>query len=252
VVSFNGAALFVEDLKIMRTIFLLFLLIALGSWLFLEREGAAMAQSLPELQPPQNLLETPLTLDEIVPERVETARQETQDAETEKSATNAQQRKAHELDKLFQQLKRTAKAEQAARISGQIQTLWAQSGSDTVDLLMQWAENAIAKADYPQALDFLDNVVMLKADFAEGWMRRASIHIQRHDLTLAMLDLNQVLRLEPRHYQAMAQLGLVMEMTERKSAALAVYSQALALYPQFVRLQKRLDDLLDAVGEQSL
>jgi len=216
------------------------------------QEGASVtAQSLPEFPPQQDWPETPLTLDEIVPRKVpaETAIRETGE---DQSATGAEQRKARELDKLFQQLKRTVNAEEAARISDQIQGLWTQSGSDTVDLLMQWAENAIAKADYPQALDFLDNIVTLKPDFAEGWMRRASVHIQRHDLTLAMLDLNQVLRLEPRHYQAMGQLGLVMEMTTRKSAALAVYEQALTLYPQFVRLQKRLDNLLDDVGEQSL
>jgi len=226
----------------------------LGLYLILGQVVSAWAQLPPEFPPALPEAQTPLSLEEILPRKAPAERvmQEDEEAGDQKSTTNAAMRKAHELDKLFWQLKRTVDADEAVNISRQIQGLWAQSGSDTVDLLMQWAENAIAETDYAQALDFLDNVVMLKSDFAEGWMRRASVHIQRHDLALAMLDLSQVLAIEPRHYQAMSQLGLIMEMTERKSAALTVYAQALAVYPQFTRLQKRLDNLLDEVTEQSL
>jgi len=222
------------------------------------------AQEIPEFSPPllqpEDLepenpqAEAPLSLDEIVPEKMpmEAETLQGEATEAEKSWTSAEQRKEAELDKLFWQLKRSAKADEAEKISRQIQGLWAQSGSDTVDLLMQWAEKAIEEMDWAQAMDFLDNVIMLKPEFAEGWMRRASIHIQRHDLTLAMLDLGKVLQLEPRHYQAMSHLGLVMEMTQRKHAAISIYNQALVFYPQFVRLQKRLDNLLDETTEQSL
>jgi len=229
----------------MRRVCILFLLPLSG---LIMGQGLALAtaqQALPEFPPPLSEPQGPLSLEEILPEKLPMS------AEIEE-ATSADERKMAELDKLFGQLRRMVGSDDAARISRQIHGLWAQSGSDTVDLLMQWAERAIEQGDFAQAMDFLDNVVMLKPEFAEGWMRRASVHLQRHDLTLAMLDLNQVLRLEPRHYQAMAQLGLVMEMTERKSAALAVYAQALTLYPQFVRLQKRLDNLLHEVSEQSL
>jgi len=229
-------------------------LLTLESALILGQVLVVAAQGLPEFPPPLLEQEMPLTLEEIVPEKAPAAPETTAEDEGEdtKRPLNAKMRKAAELDKLFAQLKRTSDSEAASIISRQIQGLWAQSGSDTVDLLMQWAENAIAREDYAQALDFLDNAVMLQPDFAEGWMRRASVHIQRHDLTLSMLDLARVLTLEPRHYQAMAQLGLVMEMTERKSAATQIYTQALIFYPQFIRLQKRLDNLLDEVTEQSL
>jgi len=230
------------------------LLFILGSWLILGRFLGVSAEEWLEYPPLLSEEQTPLTLEEIVPEKIPAAQNETADSEadTTKLPLDAKARKALELDKLFYQLKRTANREDATKISGQIQGLWAQSGSDTVDLLMQWAEKAIVSEDYPQALDFLDNVVMLHPEFAEGWMRRASVHIQRHDLTLAMLDLILVLKLESRHYQAMAQLGLIMEMTERKQAAVAVYIRALTLYPQFVRLQSRLDNLLDETTELSL
>jgi len=148
----------------------------------------------------------------------------------------ADRRKA-ELDKLFIQLQRTASSDDGTRISRQIQGVWAQSSSDTVDLLMQWAEDAVRNEDYACAMDFLDNVVALEPDFSEGWMRRASIHIQMNDIVLAMVELHNVLRLESRQFNAMLQLGTVMEMTNRKELALKAYTQALKLYPQMRRAQ---------------
>jgi len=154
-------------------------------------------------------------------------------------------RKQAELEKLFAQLKRTADSDKASRISRQIQGLWAQSGSDTVDLLMQWAENALREEDYTSAMDFLDNVVALEPAFAEGWMRRASVHIMMNDIALAMVELNQVLRLETRHFNAMLQLGTIMEMTGRKDLALKAYGQALHFYPQMRRAQHRIGTLVE-------
>lgn len=206
-------------------------------------------QGLPEI-PPENDSRTPvLEPDDLIPEKPEAT-------DTEQTIPNdgrtAAARKAIELDRLFATLKRTANQEQAATIARQIQGLWAQSGSETVDFLLQSAETAIEDEDYALALDLLDNVVALKPDFAEGWMRRASLHIQMNDLTLAVIELNQALKYEPRHYNAMAQLGLVMEMTGRRNQALKAYYQALESYPQMLRVQKRIGTLEEETTDRAI
>ncbi|AQS42326.1 MAG: TPR repeat protein [Candidatus Tokpelaia hoelldobleri] len=199
-------------------------------------------QGLPEI-PPENDSKAPvLEPDDLIPERPE-ATDKTPEQAIPNDGRTAAARKAIELDRLFATLKRTANQEQAATIARQIQGLWAQSGSETVDFLLQSAETAIEDEDYALALDLLDNIVALKPDFAEGWMRRASLHIQMNDLTLAVIELNQALKYEPRHYNAMAQLGLVMEMTGRRNQALKAYYQALESYPQMLRVQKRIGTL---------
>jgi len=149
------------------------------------------------------------------------------------------------LDKLFFDLKRAADVKIAAKISRQIQGLWDQSGSDTTDLLMQWAEKAIDEKNYVAALDFLNNVVALSPHYSEGWMRRAAVHMQVDDIAFAMLDLNHVLQCEPRNYNALALLGSIMEMTNHKDLAIDAYSSALALYPQMPKWQSRLSALID-------
>jgi len=157
-----------------------------------------------------------------------------------------------ELDDLFFQLKRAFDSEKAVRIARQIQAVWAHTDSDTLDVLMQWAETAIEKEDYAQALDFLDNVIAFAPECPEGFMRRASVHIQQNDLGAALLDLNEVLQREPRHYNAIMQLGMVMEMLENPQKAIRLYEKALEFYPQFIRLQRRLGRLLESVDDASV
>lgn len=206
------------------------------------------AQSLPQFPPDDDAAAPPLTQEDIIPEKP---------AEGEKlpkfdDQKNPAKRKAEELDKLFKRLKFTADINEAAKINRQIQGLWAQSGSETVDLLMEWAENAVRNEDYTQAMDFLDNVVALDPGYGEGWMRRASVHIQMNDVALAMVELNEVLKREPRHYNAIAQLGAVLEMTERKELALDAYMKALEYYPQFTRIQKRVGELLEEKTDRAI
>ena len=56
-------------------------------------------------------------------------------------------------------LKRERNEKAAERIAGQIWNEWFKSGSATIDLMMQWAQNAMDKQKYDVALDFLDQVI---------------------------------------------------------------------------------------------
>ena len=199
------------------------------------------SQGLPELPPQEDPDSPPLSPEDMIPDKP--SREEAlPDLGKDQ---NAAQKKQAELDHLLAVLKRTANQKEASKISRQIQGLWSQSGSDTIDLLMQWAEDGINQQDYAMALDFLDNVVALKPDYAEGWARRAAVHVQLNDLTLAMSDLHRSLSLEPRNYNALFLVGSILEMTGRNKLALHAYEDALQIYPQMQRAQKRVGDILE-------
>ena len=61
------------------------------------------------------------------------------------------------LPALFDQLKAAETVETAQPIEQQIWTIWSQSESDDVNLLMGLGVNAMARADYPTALDLFNN-----------------------------------------------------------------------------------------------
>jgi tetratricopeptide (TPR) repeat protein len=148
-----------------------------------------------------------------------------------KDATASGDLGSQSLDQLFVTLATPGDEQAGSAAEAEIQRRWLASGSDTVDLLMQWAAEAVATKNYPRAFDFLDAVVTLKPDFAEGWNRRATLFFLQDDYGKAISDLEKVLALEPRHFGALSGLGMILNEIDRKKDALAALQKALAIDP---------------------
>jgi len=150
---------------------------------------------------------------------------------------------ADRLDDLFAELKEAADEQAAVRLERRIVVTMMNSGSETVDLLMTWATESILEEDYPLALDFLDSVVMLAPDFAEGWNRRATVHFRMGDIGPALDDIQRTLTLEPRHFQAIAGLGIILRQLDRPEQALTAFHRALEIHPFLDGVADAIEDL---------
>ncbi len=147
-------------------------------------------------------------------------------------------------------LDRLAKADSpqaASRIEREILADWTRSGSDTVDLLMQWAAEAMKSKDNKRALDYLDRVVSLDPGFAEGWNRRATVYYLLDDYGNSLNDIGHVLALQPRHFGALNGLGLVLDDLDEDGEALAAFRRALQVHPYLDGAQKRIEKLTKEV-----
>lgn len=151
--------------------------------------------------------------------------------------------RAAELDTLFEALRTAPNRQSSVEASNRIARLWLQSGSDTVDLLMSWATSAMDEEDYPLALDFLDRIVGLAPDYAEGWNRRATVYFMNDDYAHALADLERVLALEPRHFGALAGLGTIFRDLGETDQAIAAYRQALAIDPYMEHVGEAIEEL---------
>ncbi len=147
------------------------------------------------------------------------------------------------IDALLDTLKTTTDATVAAQAENSLTALWMDSGSPTVDLLMQWTQAAMKDKNYPLALDYLDRILTLKPDYAEGWNTRATVYFLNEDYGHSVSDLEQVLRLEPRHFDALAGFGVILREVGKDKEALAVFQQALAVDPHLEAVKKAVDDL---------
>ncbi|WP_082766378.1 hypothetical protein [Paramesorhizobium deserti] len=165
----------------------------------------------------------------------------------ESGATVAEKRTA-ELDKLFLELRKAHNEAKAKRIASQIYGVWNQSGSATIDLMMEWANAAIREKKYPVAMDFLNEVIVLNPDYAEGWNRRATLFFLMNDYGGAMRDINKALQLEPRHFAALAGMGSILKEMGRKEMALRAYERALAVYPMMREAQKEVGEIADELA----
>ena len=191
--------------------------------LFLASVSLASAQPVPDLgpeaEPPS--AEDFNALPDDLPEDGGQVVVEESDPEDEKSR----------LDELFANLAKSDNPKEAERISREIQMLWMDSGSDTVDVLMSRAGKAIQADDHALALDLLDTVVILKPTYAEGWNRRATVHYMTEDFGKSLVDIERTLALEPRHWGALSGLAIIQRRLGFESEALATFRRALEVNP---------------------
>jgi tetratricopeptide (TPR) repeat protein len=159
------------------------------------------------------------------------------------AAADPEPDRASRLDTLFETLKSAADPAAAEAAENDIITLWLQSGSDTVDLLMQWTLAAIEERDYALALDYLDRMVIMKPDFAEAWNKRATVHFLLDDYSRAIADIERTLQLEPRHFGALSGLGAIMRDIGENDRAMAAYRRALEYDPHLENVRQALQEI---------
>src|SRR3954466_4341992 len=115
------------------------------------------------------------------------------------------------LDFLFGALKAAPDEASAKHVEARIWALWLQTPSDTAALLMLRAKAAMDAQQVDVALKLLDSVVKLRPDYIEAWNRRATIYYLKNDYTHSLQDIREVLVREPRHFGALAGLGMIMQ-----------------------------------------
>lgn len=154
----------------------------------------------------------------------------------------ADQNDAH-LDPLFKHLRATDTAADAQVIEAAIWGLWLQSGSDTVDLLMQRSIAAMQTRQFGVSLALLDTIVEMAPDFAEGWNKRATVYFLMGRLEESLDDVDRTLRLEPRHFGALAGLGMINMQLGEEQAALSAYQRARAVHPHLANIGSEIKRL---------
>lgn len=156
------------------------------------------------------------------------------------------------IDELFQSLRTAKTVDEARPIDAMIQARFMRSGSATADLLMERALLAVHGENLPLALDLLDSVIALKPDFAEAWNKRATLYFLTHDYGKAISDVEMVLRIEPRQYQALIGLAAMLNELGDKKRALTALERVLALYPSNTDVAKEVEDLRTTLSGRAL
>lgn len=136
------------------------------------------------------------------------------------------------LDALFLRLATASDAEEARAIANLIRRAWAQSGSDTADLLLSRAGIAQNMGERVLALDLLTHILALQPRWSEAFVLRAHVRASLQDVEGALSDLEAAIRLEPRRFDAFAALGALEEARGEKKRALDAYRRSLAIDPK--------------------
>src|ERR1700742_3165680 len=150
------------------------------------------------------------------------------------------------LDFLFGALKAAPDEASARHVEARIWALWMQTPSDTAALLMVRAKAAMDAQQMDVALKLLDATIKLRPDYTEAWNRRATLYYLKNDYAHSAADNAQVLAREPRHFGALAGLGLIMQDLGDDKRALDAFRKALAINPYL----EKLPDLVKTLSEK--
>jgi tetratricopeptide (TPR) repeat protein len=151
------------------------------------------------------------------------------------------------LDTLFNALKIAPDEASAKAIEERIWAIWISSGGDTCNLLMSRVKDATDDRDYDLAIKLLDAVVTIKPDYVEAWNRRATLYYIKHEYGRALADIREVLAREPRHFGALAGLGMILQDIGDDKHALQAYQAALAIDPHLRNLPDTVKTLREKV-----
>lgn len=156
------------------------------------------------------------------------------------------------LDFLFGALKAAPDEESAKYVEARIWALWLQTPSDTAALLMARAKLAMDAQKLDVALKLLDAVIKLRPDYVEAWNRRATVYYMQNDYARSLADIEQVLIREPRHFAALAGLGMIMEDLGDDKRALDAFRKALAIDPYLDKVPEMVKSLSEKVEGRNI
>jgi len=147
------------------------------------------------------------------------------------------------MDRLFAALLDAPDEAGAALVEQRIRQLWAEAASPAAVLLLRRGVRNLASRETDEALQDFDAAIILSPGAAEAWHLRAQAYAATGDTAAAARDLQETLRLEPRHFGALMTLSTVQEERGDFAAALRSLEAALALYPKLPGGERRRREL---------
>lgn len=155
--------------------------------------------------------------------------------------------KTRGLDFLFGALKVAPDEASAKHVEARIWAQWLHTPSDTAALLMMRAKAAMDAQQMDVALKLLDALIKLRPDWVEAWNRRATLYYLQNDYGHSLQDIEQVLVREPRHFGALAGLGMIMQDLGDDKRALDAFRKALAINPHMDKVPELVKTLSEKV-----
>ena len=156
------------------------------------------------------------------------------------------------LDFLFEALKVAPDETSAKHIENRIWVAWVVTKSDTANLLMVRAKAAMDADNNDLAITLLDAIIEIKPDYNEAWNRRATVFFEQKDFARALSDIRHVLANEPRHFGALAGLGMIMQELGDEKRAIEAFRRALEIHPHLERVPDLVKSLADTVDGRKI
>ena len=156
------------------------------------------------------------------------------------------------LDGLFRDLKAAQSPQLVRQIELQIWARWFETGSEEMDRMLLAGDRALSMGQYNRSYALLNGVIELRPDLSEGWNRRATLRYLMGDYEGSIADIDETLKLEPRHFGALSGLGLCHLRLGNEEEALEAFERALIHNPHMQGVKQNVKELRDRLGRHAI
>ena len=157
-----------------------------------------------------------------------------------------------ELDKLFNDLK-INNASLSFKTEQKIWKLWSTHPSDQkLTKMLSKGSDLVNNQKLNEAIIIFSKVIDLDPDWAEAWNKRATVLYLIGEYQESQNDIDKVLKLEERHFGALAGQGLVNIQLKNYEKAIMSYEKAKKIYPTMKSPDIMIKQLEELIKNQSI
>ena len=153
---------------------------------------------------------------------------------------------------LFETLKSSQDEVVLLETEAAIWEIWYDSGDAEIDELMLQAAELVRAGQLARAEEVYTSVIDTLPSFSEGWNRRATVRFYLRDFEGSLEDIEQTLRLEPRHFGAIWGLGMILGSREEYQRAILAFERLLEIKPSASDAPRRIEQLKQELAKQSV
>ena len=168
------------------------------------------------------------------------------------SNANSEEREL-ELNKLFNQLKNNSNASMAFEVEMKIWNIWSTHPSqENLTQLLADGSNLMTQYKLNKAYETFSKVISLDPNWAEGWNKRATVLYMLGRYEESQEDINEVLKLEKRHFGALSGQGLVQIELKNYERAINSYKEVQKIYPSMQSPKIMIPQLKKLIKSESI
>ena len=160
--------------------------------------------------------------------------------------------RSSELNHLFNELKIKDK-NLSFEVEQQIWKIWStHPNNNRLTSMLAAGSNFMNNNEYSKAVEIFTKVINLDPTWAEAWNKRATVLYIIGEFEKSQNDIDQVLKLEKRHFGALAGQGLVNIELENYEKALESYKEAMQIYPSMNSPKIMIKQIKELIQRQSI
>ena len=157
-----------------------------------------------------------------------------------------------QLEKLFNDLK-VDNFSLANAVEQEIWKVWStHPNSKDLTMMLTLGSDFVNNNQYPKAVEIFTKVIELDPSWAEAWNKRATVLYMMGEFEKSQKDIDEVLKLEKRHFGALAGQGLVNIKLENYEKAIMSYEEAMKIYPSMNSPKIMIKEIKELIKNQSI